>query len=93
MSDRLQLLSGYEAAVVNVLRREPWLWMPLGKVAHDAQAALVLTDEDAGRFDDEFHKTSRLTSITWMIKVIAYNVIITLSALKRVEEESGYCSK
>jgi len=96
-------------------------------VAHDAQAALMFADEDAVCFDDEFHRTSRLMPITWMIKagmlqsavfpvhlthpkssgsgdtphptkglpplgtplikVIGYNVFITFSALKRVEQE------
>jgi hypothetical protein len=33
----LQLLSGYEAAVLNVFRREPWRWMREGEIVHAAQ--------------------------------------------------------
>src|SRR6266567_4886826 len=56
-------------------------------VAHNTQTALVFADENAVCFDDEFHRTSRLMSITWMIEVI-----ITVSALKRVEHVSFIAS-
>jgi hypothetical protein len=35
---RLQLLSGYEAAVLNVLRRQPWCWVGEREITREAQS-------------------------------------------------------